>query len=343
MLKSRNGVGFIAVIVVAATMCLALPVLASEVVMVNGDKLTGTIDTISGGKMQFHSPMLGKIEIDMIYVQSVSSDESVTVVLSDGRTVVRRLGPALTGKVTLHDEKEKQEVAWGDIKAINPPPPVWKGSVSGAWTLTSGNTKSQSTQASISLTKREESSRITLNGDYGRVTQRDNITRKDNTTEDWWRIGGKYDYFLTKKLYGYVEERYATDKIAKIDQRIISAAGLGYQWIESKGMNFSTDAGLAYISEKYTGDGNNDRLSAQLGYHFDKQLTDTLTFRHDLTYFPSLKRFTDYYLTTSLELRAGLTKSMFANFRTILDYNSQPAAGKDTTDIKYMLGVGWDF
>ena len=135
------------VIAVTAFMCFALPVWASEVVMVNGDKLTGTIDTISGGKMQFHSPMLGKIEIDMVYVQSVSSDESVTVVLSDGRIVSRRLGPSVTGKVSLQDEQQKQDVTWDQIKAINPPPPAWKGSVSGMWTLMQGNTKSQSTQA----------------------------------------------------------------------------------------------------------------------------------------------------------------------------------------------------
>jgi putative salt-induced outer membrane protein YdiY len=331
------------VIAVAAILCSALPVWGSEVVLVNGDKLTGTIDTISGGKMQFHSPMLGKIEIDMINVQSVSSDESVTVVLSDGRTIVRRLGPSLAGKVTLQDEQEKQEVAWDQIKAINPPPPVWKGSVSGSWTIMQGNTKSQSTQASISLSKRDESSRTTLGADYGHSVQRDNTTRQDSTTEDWWRAGAKYDYFLTKKLYGYLEERYATDKIANLDQRIISGAGLGYQWLESKTMNFSTDGGLAYITEKYKDDGGNDRTTAQVGYHFDRQLTDTLTLKHDLSYFPSLKQFSDYYLTTSLELRAGLTKSMFANFRTLLDYNSKPAPGKVSTDIKYMLGIGWDF
>jgi len=81
----------------------------------------------------------------------------------------------------------------------------------------------------------------------------------------------------------------------------------------------------------------------QLGYRFDKKLTDSLTFKHDLSYFPSTEKFSDYYLNASAELRAGLTKAMFANFRTILDYDATPAEGKGSTDLKYLLGIGWDF
>ena len=66
-------------------------------------------------------------------------------------------------------------------------------------------------------------------------------------------------------------------------------------------------------------------------------------FLHDLTYYPALSKFSDYYLTTTAELRASLTKSMFANFKVIFNYDATPAAGRSSTDVKYIFGAGMTF
>jgi len=64
---------------------------------------------------------------------------------------------------------------------------------------------------------------------------------------------------------------------------------------------------------------------------------------HDLTYYPSLEQFSDYFLTATAELRASLTKTMFANFKVIFNFDSTPAPDRGSTDIKYLLGVGINF
>ena len=315
---------------------------AGEVILVNGDRLSGTVDAIVGGTLQLRSPLLGQVEIDMIHVDSISSDEIVTVVLSDGRTVARRLRGIESRRVQLQDDQGRieQAVELDQIEAVNPPPkeePQWTGSITGGLTSIHGNTQSQSVQAGVSLSKRDKAARTSLGGDYGRAE------RDDEVTEDWWRLRGKYDRFLSEKFYVYGEGRYAVDKVADLDRRIIGGAGGGYQWIESERMNFSTEAGAAHVTEKYKDRGSDDRMTAQASYYFDTVLNQTLTFKHDLSYFPSTEKFSDYYLTTSFELRARLTETMFTNFRTIFDYDATPAPGKSSTDIKHILGVGWDF
>ena len=107
-------------------------------------------------------------------------------------------------------------------------------------------------------------------------------------------------------------------------------------------MHFSTELGLAYVNEKYK-TASNDGLSAQLGYHFDKKLTDKIIFINDLTYYPALKKVSDYYLTTTAEIRAKFTNSFFANFKTIFNFDSTPAEGTHKTDVKYFLGLGYTF
>ena len=120
--------------------------------------------------------------------------------------------------------------------------------------------------------------------------------------------------------------------------------GAGYQWVESEPFNFSTDAGVATRYESYYNDtDSSSQMTAQLGYHLDKKLNKTLTFINDLTYYPAFEKFSDYYLTTTAELRAQLTEIMFANFKVVFDYDATPAEGKGNTDVKYILGVGVKF
>ena len=52
-------------------------------------------------------------------------------------------------------------------------------------------------------------------------------------------------------------------------------------------------------------------MSAQMGYHIDKKLTKNLTAINDLTYYPSLEEGSDYFLTTTGELRAKLHRGYF--------------------------------
>jgi putative salt-induced outer membrane protein YdiY len=156
-------------------------------------------------------------------------------------------------------------------------------------------------------------------------------------------LRSKYDYFFTEKWYGYLSGSYEKDSIADLDRRVIIGTGAGYQWVESKEMNFSTEAGLASVYERYEGaDDSESELSAELGYHFDKLLgkENKLKFINDLSYFPALGDPADYYLTTTAELRAPITEQTFTNFKVVFDYDSTPASGADKTDVKYIFGAG---
>ncbi|MBN1818322.1 MAG: DUF481 domain-containing protein [Sedimentisphaerales bacterium] len=322
---------------------------ADEVLLNNGDRLTGTVETILDGKMSFKSDLIGPVSIAMKDIRTFTTQAPAKLVLADGTILQQSVAAAQADKVTLAGSEliQAQEIALADIQALNPPekaPPQWEGSVTMGLTSVHGNTKSESIQAGASASRRTEKDRTTLGADYGRSKQEDPDTGQDETTEDWWKTRAKYDYFFTEKLYGFLEGRYETDKIAQLDRRLIGAAGGGYQWIEQPDINFSTELGIAYLTERFKNDtGNNNETSLHAAYHFDTKLTDTIKFINDLTYYPSFGQFSDYYLTTTAEIRASLTENMFANFRTIFDYDSTPATGQGSTDIKYILGVGWNF
>jgi len=329
--------------VFAKTIC------ADELVFKNDDRLTGKIAHALDGKLVFKSDVAGKITIDISKIKTFSTDEAIEVHLKDGNVLVQKVVSSKAGRFAIEgtDTVKAQDFDITAISSINPPPkpkPKWTGNVSAALTSTHGNTKTEAISASVNLGKRTEKDRTLLSADYARGKQEDPDTGQDKTTENWWRTKAKYDYFFSKKFYGYLDGRYETDKIAELDRRVIVGSGGGYQWIESEKMNFSTEAGLASLYEKYENQTDSSaELSAQLGYNFDKKLAKGLKFIHDLTYYPSTEKFSDYYLTSTGEIRAHFTKTMFLNFKVILNYDTTPAVDADTTDTKYMLGLGYSF
>jgi putative salt-induced outer membrane protein YdiY len=333
------------VCVVIAVVSMSAP--GGQVYLKNGDRLTGTITTMADGKLTIETAMAGTIEIPIENVQTIRSDEPLELHLNDGTVIQQSVEKDSDGsiKITGSDVIGSQTVALADIEAINPPQPEapqWKGDLSAGLTYTSGNTSNESYAFSGNLSKRTEKDRTILKGDA--VKKKEKINGEKETTEDWWRVKGKYDYFLNEKAYVFGEGSYETDEIADLDRRIIVGAGLGYQWIEKETQNFATELGIADVYEKYdTSSGGDSKFSLRAGYHYDQQFNETFSFIHDLTYYPSTEQFSDYFLTSSAELRAKINSHLYSHFRVLFDYDATPAEGKGSTDTKYIFGIGVNF
>ncbi len=339
-MRSRKLILFVCVIL------LAQLTYGDEVHFKNGDRLTGKILRLTDGKLVIKSDVGGEVTVELSNIQTLSSDEPIKVNLKDGTGFEQQLSSSKSGRFSIKGSEsiKAQEFAVDDIVSINPPKPKWTGSLSAGITSTHGNTKTEDITGSANLKKRTEKDRTTLSADYVKSEQEDPATGKEEAIEDWWRAKTKYDYFFSKKMYGYLDGRYEKDAIAELDRRVTVGIGAGYQWIESENLNFSTELGLASLYEKFDNQtDSNSEISAQLGYYFDKKLRKNISFIHELTYYPALEKPSDYYLTTTAELRANFYKAMFVNLKAILDYDATPAIGAHKTDVKYFLGLGYSF
>jgi len=332
--------------------CLVLLVQISygdEIHLKNGDRISGKIQHLVDGKLSFKADVAGPVTVDLSNIQTLSTDDPIEVNLKDKTGFMQKVSSADPGRFAIEgsESMKAQEFAVADIVSINPPAkpiPKWTGDIAVGITSTHGNTKTEMISANAYFSKRTEKDRTTVSTDYAKGTQRDPDTGEDVTIEDWWRAKGKYDYFFSKKMYGYLDGRYEKDAVAELDRRTIIGLGAGYQWIESDDMNFSTEFGLASLYEKFDNQtDSNSEISLQLGYNFDKKLRKNIKFVHDLTYYPSIDSFSNYLLTTSAGLRADFTETFFINLKAIFNYDSTPAIGSGNTDVKYFLGLGYRF
>jgi putative salt-induced outer membrane protein YdiY len=327
----------------------AAPLAADEVYLVNGDRISVKIKTMGDGKLIIESDLAGKVTVDINDVATFKTNEPIEIQLKDGTGFKKQIEKAESGRFAIEGDQtlKGQDFSVGSVVAINPPPkeePKWHGDVSGALVKTTGNTSTETRNASFNLNKRTDDTRSLLSGEYNYGKQKDPSTGEQTVSQDNWKLSGEYDYFFTKKAFGFLNGKYEKDRIADLERRVLVGAGLGYQWVESKPFNFSTQGGIASRYETYIHDSSsNSQLSAQLGYHLDKELTKTLSFINDLTYYPSLENSSDYLLMTTGELRAKITERFFTNFKVEFDYDSTPAQGKGKTDLKYIFGVGMSF
>lgn len=323
------------------------PASADEVLFNNGDRLSGTVLSVEGGKMKLKTAVAGEITVDLKDVKTFTTDAPVEVRTKSNEVITGAAAPSDTpGAVSLPAGAEAvdvRDVRLDEVKYVNFDQ-TWTGAVVAGAMVARGNTYADQANVSFDATRRTLDDRLTFTGAYNLGRQRDPDTRDKETTVDNWYATGKYDYFFTEKLYGFASLRYDHDRIAELDRRVIPSVGVGYLWLDEADLKFDTEAGLAFVHERYEDGQTDDSLAARLAYHVKKDLWgDKVTLFHNLEYYPSLERLDDYFVVTDAGVRAAMTARMFAEYKIEYRHDATPAEGLGDNDLRHVVGVGWKF
>jgi putative salt-induced outer membrane protein YdiY len=317
---------------------------AGVVIFNNGDKITGTVTELGGGKLKISSTVAGDITVDLKDVQTFSTDAPARIKTSSGERLQSAVGTSPTTQAVTVDGKP---LPLADIKSLDTREEKWTGSILVNGLLTNGNSHSEQlgVDASAQLRRNDERNddRFTLAAGYNFGKQRDSDSGDNTTSVDNWFDLAKYDRFWTEKWYGYASVRTEHDRIADLFLRVTPGVGVGYQWIESPDLNFTTEAGVNYIYENYDPGDTDNRIALRLAYHVDKKINDKVTVFHNLEYLPAFDDPGDYLLNTDAGIRASLTKSFFTEFKAEWKRDSTPAPDAQKNDLRFVLGVGWQF
>jgi putative salt-induced outer membrane protein YdiY len=325
---------------------LAAAALADKVYLINGDIVSGQIITAENGKLIVDSQLMGKVEIDLSKVKTFESEQALPLHLSDGSLLNQRAIAAEDGTIRTESQTlSAQTLDIDDIAAINPPEPEkprWKGTLNAGLFYSSGNTRKDSYNIGFSFKKDSEEDRISFRGDT--IKSREEQAGEKEVTEDWWKLNGKYDYFISDRTYLYANSEYKKDDIANLDRRVIIGGGLGRQFIDqSDVMTLDGEIGLASVYEKYEGQESENEMSLRLAYNLFKRLANKLVFNHGLEYYPQTSDMSDYYLSTFGEFKFDVTSTVFSSYKVIFDYDPTPAQGSGSTDVKHLLSLGVKF
>jgi hypothetical protein len=335
------------IMVISAVLSLGrLTAVADEVVFLNGDRLTGKIVSAAGGKLVLKTDAAGEVTIDLAKVKTFSTDEPVVVRKKDETPAVRtRVGAGADGQVQTEPTPgaSAQPVPISQIAFINPTVPAWHGSLALNGLFTGGNSETTQIGLTGTLGKRWEHDRLMFESVYTYGRQKDPDTGDDATTADYGRILGKYDHFFTKQFFGYALMKAERDGVADLQYRLSPGIGTGYQWFESPTFNLSTEAGITYVYEKFDRQDATDFLGPRLAYAMDGTPVEPLKLYHTFEYLPAFEDFGDYLMNLVAGAKLKIIRGFYGDVRLEWAYDSTPARGREKSDTRFLVAVGWQF
>jgi putative salt-induced outer membrane protein YdiY len=335
---------------ISAMVCLAVTSLVrfasgDQIVMNNGDTITGTINSAEDGKLTISSLVEGKVTVNLSDVKTFSTDQPIDLKLDDGSIVHQQVSTGAPGTVNTGAGAAlaQQALSLSRVTEINPPPVAWTGSLVLNGLYTQANTTTEQLGVNADATRKTDADRITAGAGYLFALQKTGFG--STTTADTWFFTGEYDLYFTKKFYAYGDGRVEKDRINFLDLRLTPGVGVGYDFVAHKDAHLSGEAGISWVYEKYSSQPTaNENVSARVGLHADKSFCDDkFKVYTDASYLPSIQNSSAYLVLFDAGARMALTKNMFTELRTEQNYSSTPGPGAKRTQSRYLVGVGWTF
>jgi putative salt-induced outer membrane protein YdiY len=322
-----------------------------KITLANGDVLTGKIKTMADGKVTIESPLLGEVVVPLTNISDLTTQDQVQLKTKGGDLLRRRIVGLEGSEMRL--EGDTNSLMLENLGMINPPEkpePAWTGSVKLTGLFATGNTERRAAGLLFDASRRSEIDRFTVDATWD-YSENKGVDPSNTATFRQWdlnqrRAGGglKYDYFLSQRWYSLVTARVLGDTLADIKLRFTSGVGLGYTVLEDKTTLLQVEAGISYFNENYrSATPSQDYLAARVAYRLQHQLSDDTRLVHRVEAYPSLESSDDIYLQSVTELSTSLTSNMIAAISHILDYDNTPAPGRDRSDHRVLLSVGWAF
>ncbi len=323
---------------------------ADEVYLKNGDRITGKVKIMEGGKLVFGTSYAGDLNIDWKEVIDLKTDTPITVVLSDGTQLQGLPKPGETGDLKLDTDILTTPAAFNitKVKAINPkpiPPIKWTARLNFGIKIESGNTEKQEFHFDGQLLAITDKNRFTAGLELDRDTAENDAGRMVRT-ENNWLATTKYDHFLSKQWFINTNSSYEKDDFKDLSGRTVLGGGAGYQYWKDTEKNLSGELGYAYVNETYDNDVSLDvdyssvRWALNVDYFlFDKKAQ---LFHWDEV-FMSMQDSDNVWLRSRTGIRFPLYKGFTSTIQYNFDWDNDPAIGAEKVDTTILFTVGFLF
>lgn len=319
---------------------------ADEVIFKNGERVTGKVIDLLDGTIKITSDTMGDVSAPLDSISTFSTEAPLEIHFMDGSVFTKDILAHEDGwiKIAVGPDLQPMEFKIADIEKINPPEVQWKGNITIGASISRGNSHTQDFYGSLKAVRRSEVDRISIEGNYLGKREKDDTTGRKYTSERKTAFQLKYDYFFTDDIYGYAMGRMVRDASAELDIRFTAGTGAGYQIYETETFDLAVEGGLTWTSEQYK-DLTDDAsyLGARAAYGLEKDFNSYVTFFNRVEWNQAFEGEGGHLAYAEAGLRSSFIDSMFAEFKTILTWDSTPADSAKRTDVTYLFSLGWTF
>ena len=345
-----------------ATLALfAITAHADEVLLKNGDKITGTVINKSDNQLEMKTDYADKVVIKWDAVQTLKSDKPITLILKDKQELTGIANTAADGTMTLKSDGvyNTQPIPLANITEINKK--FFTGAVNVGGALADGNTTRQAYHGDANVTLRGRDDKVNLGGQYNYADSEDSATNVTTLNARNFQLFGTYSHFFTEKWYGYANGLFTNDRLQNIQLRSAFGVGAGYAFFDTDDLHLSLEAGPAYVNTSFYRTPFNctgfssfiadpaackplDDTSGIAGRWFLNY--DQFILSHAVQLFHYHEGIVDsnFYLRSATGFHVPIWNGLqFTNQVQVDYYNGYQDPTSKTTDVRYLfsLGYGW--
>ena len=275
--------------------------LADQIVLNNGDRLTGTIVKSDARELVIKTGYAGEVTVQWSAIKNIDSAAPLHVESKDGQTTVGVV-KSEDGKLDVQTtDKGEVAVAKDSVSLIRSQSEQsayeqtlhpdwlhsWAGGVNFSFALTRGNSETKNLGLAFIADRKTLRDHLGLYMNSVYATN-DAPAAVPNLTAKAIQGGARYDHDLTPRLFGFVAGDFQTDELQLLDIRSVVSGGLGLHLIESERTTLDLLGGGNYTHEKYDTFSRNvagltlgEELATKLGAF--TSLTQKLYFYPDLS------------------------------------------------------------
>jgi hypothetical protein len=321
---------------------LSLPAFADTVWLKNGDRLTGKISVMDGGKLLIETEYGGSIPVKWSKVATLESDQQLLIQQEQAvGEVTKSLRAAEDGKVILANGDAPRTVALSSISQIIHPKPLiqdltWKGNVDVALDYKRAETDTDDYDIALDTSARHGLWRHNATANYNREF-RDGVIATDN-----WDAEYALDRFLDEHWFWQGRLEYKRDKVEDVRRQRTLGTGPGYQFWDNELGAFSLASLFNRSDYEFANGDKEDFYSLAMKWDYNRYLVGK-TFELFSTgeIGKPLENVADYELDAEVGLRYKVTDWASLNMKAEKDIVSGAESDLDETRYSIGFGVGW--
>ena len=320
-----------------AFVLFAAPAAADQVILTNGDRVTGTVASLGGNTLTVATPH-GQLKVPWGDIAGLIIEDPILVTIGDAApTEVRIAAGDAAGRVTLNPGGSVELI---QIVALTRPiPPLsFNGGANAGMMTTGGNTDVNSLRLDGDVAIRQLANRYTAAAAVNRAKDGD-----DETAENW-NTSLNYDRFLTQRLFLNANSIFTNDKFRDLDLRTALGAGLGYQVFDTPLVKLTANGGMGWVNENFDVAEDDSYTAARESAALEIAIVpDRIQFFHQHDGYFGVTGEDNLFVRMKNGVRLGLLGGLVTTIQHDLDYDRSPAPGRKNTDRTFALTFGYRF
>jgi hypothetical protein len=315
---------------------------ADQVLLKNGDRITGSIVKKDGNTLVIKGTYTGLVTLPWDQVESIKSDEALNVVLKDKtvQTQVNTVPPAEVVAIRNADEQAAYE------RLLHPGlGQLWAGTASLGFAGTTGNAQTTTFTTSVSAARVTTTDKANLY--FNIIKASASVNRVKADTAEAVRGGWAYSRNLSSRTLVNVFNDYEYDRFQSLDLRFVLGGGLGLIAYKSDRARLDLLAGFAYDRAKFTPTTTpsltRNAANAYWGDDYSLKLNSVTTLVQTFRMFNNLSDAGEYRVNFDLNANTKLKKWLVWTVGVSDRYLSNPVVGRKANDFLYTTGLGISF